>query len=134
MVNFNRLSSAHARTNLIVRIGTNEDITMKRLYIFKTLLISLLTLSATSVFAGHERVFTEQGYPYKQLVKRSDTVKLIYSQDGQQVTCKVAIEHKGLARITTEQTISAAKFADKPLANCLKRDTAKSLLAMTFRG
>ena len=90
-------------------------------------------MMALPAIANVEKVFTEQGYPYKQLVQRSDTVKLIYSQDGHNVTCKVAIEHKGQASTTPKQTISAAKFADKPLASCLKRDAAKSLLAMTFK-
>jgi len=95
------------------------------------LIIAILACSLT-LKANDENVYSSKGYPYKQLLARAITVKIIFTEDEQQVRCKVEVNLAD-ERITTEQrNVTKTDFEQQPLASCLLRDKAKTLLAKTF--
>ena len=104
---------------------------MKNLLKYSTI-ASLLIVSAISN-AEQNNLYTEKGYPYKDLVLRSQEVKLIYSQNDQNITCKVSVDTGKGATILQSHIVEPDKFQQAPLASCLLREDAIELLAETFR-
>lgn len=102
----------------------------------KTLLktLILLSLSSISLMASAElsMVFTEKGYPYKNLVNRTESVKIFYTEKDHEVSCRVEVEVDGTNWKSAKQQVSKQAFSETPLASCLSRDRAKQILAATF--
>ena len=93
----------------------------------------LMALSVTAS-AGMETVFTVKGYPYKDLVQRSDRVKLIYTEDESGVECHVEVDINSQTLKSDRQQATQDHFDAQPLASCLTRDHAIQFLAHTFKG
>ena len=53
---------------------------LRTLVIVFTLLISLTVNAESSKSRHYEQLTTAMGYPYKLLINRTDTVKIIYSE------------------------------------------------------
>jgi hypothetical protein len=107
---------------------------------FNTLLIlSLLLLTASAKSNENTESLTEtkltsaMGYPYKLLITRTESIKIIYSEDEHGVKCKVKVLWQAQAVQSQPQQVSKKKFSEKPLASCLPRQKAKAILAMTFQ-
>lgn len=101
----------------------------------------ILTLSLTTTLTStytlakvdnSETVYTQQGYPYAGLVKRSELVKIVYTETGGDINCRVEVLQDGKVWQGEANTTSAKKFNQKPLSSCLNRQSAKQLLANTY--
>jgi hypothetical protein len=55
--------------------------------------------------------------------------KVYYTVKGEEVTCSVSMEDKGLNIKSGPKVVSVAIFDSKPLANCLPRKDAKKWLS-----
>ena len=79
-----------------------------------------------------EKLFSHTGYPYDLLLNRAEIIKVYYTANGEEVTCSVSMEDKGLNIKSSPMVVSVAEFDSKPLASCLAREEAKKWLSSTF--
>ena len=98
-------------------------------------LLTLLFISFSGISAqqaGDDMLYTNQGYPYESLVKRSESIKIFYTKNKESTRCRVEVDVKGKIWRSSQQSISNKAFNATPLAACLARSDAKQLLAKTF--
>jgi len=94
---------------------------------------TILTLIViNSVQASQEKLYTEKKYPYNLLLTRSDSVKIIYTNNKEYINCKVEVNWKNEMVTSLKTRVSKLKFNKEPLASCLPREQAKIILAKTF--
>lgn len=114
---------------------------MKSSYIDKTNGLKILILALIPFFTSTnslaelnqaETVYTQNGYPYEELVERSEEVIIIYTERADKVSCRVEVLQKGQIWKGQEHNTSLKKFTQKPLRACMDRVDAKKLLANTF--
>lgn len=79
-----------------------------------------------------EKLYSYAGYPYQDLVRRATLVKIVYSQHGDEMTCRAEVTQN--EQIWRGQVTSAKRqnFIAEPLRSCLNREEAKILLKKTF--
>lgn len=99
-----------------------------------TLILMFISLNAiiSNASAQSEKIYSEKGYPYKEVINRTNEVKIIYTENSQQVACKVLISLQNGTYQSTEKEVSKKAFDSAPLASCLARSEAKTVLAKTF--
>ena len=78
-------------------------------------------------------LFSSQGYPYKNLLSKTDLIKIIYTQEQDNVECSVELELDDLHLKSQSRTTSKDKFTQAPLASCLKRKQAKMWLKAIYQ-
>lgn len=105
-------------------------LTIKLLYVIS--LILSLTLTSGFVYAETEMLYSEKGYPYKNLINRSDKVKIIYSEKDASVDCRVEVELQGTTWKSNSLQVKKQDFETAPLSSCLGREKAKQMLASTY--
>lgn len=97
-------------------------------------LLILLLIVATSFSYAKQPVITQldtdEGYPYKNLIKKVERVEIRYVENSHSVTCKVNVQTLHNQYMGKEQTVSAKLFAKRPMAACLTREKAKQILHM----
>ena len=99
---------------------------------FKTIVLLSIAILTPVCNAAIETMYSAKGYPYKDLIERAEEVKIIYSENANSVTCKVAITSTADHWLSDSKTISHKTFAEAPLASCLSREDAKAQLANTY--
>ncbi|CAH9050374.1 hypothetical protein PSECIP111951_00179 [Pseudoalteromonas holothuriae] len=98
----------------------------------KTLITLLLIIFTTATYAKHqhvEHINTNEGYPYKNVIRKAERVELRYSEVENNIECKVIVLNNTHKHSSTLQTVSRKKFNKSPMAACLTRNTAKQILA-----
>ncbi|MEQ3443295.1 hypothetical protein ABMY47_17705 [Pseudoalteromonas sp. BZP1] len=97
-------------------------------------LVILLLLFTTSFSYANQSVLTQldtdEGYPYKNLIKKVERVEIRYVENSHSVICKVNVQTLHNQYMGKEQTVSAKLFAKRPMAACLTREKAKQILHM----
>lgn len=110
------------------------------------LILSLALFMNQPVSAEQKRLYSEKGFPYKNILSKADKVKVIYLDDvvtmdklgefsadiaeqGEIVQCRVEINWKDNELTTEKYRVSKDKFEKAPLATCLPRKLAKQYLA-----
>ncbi|REL27322.1 hypothetical protein DXX93_12610 [Thalassotalea euphylliae] len=80
------------------------------------------------------KLYSHQGYPYKQLINRANQVKLSFTESKAKklVTCRVNVALGNEVFDSPKVTVTNAAFTEKPLASCLARNQAKAWLAASF--
>jgi len=71
-------------------------------------------------------------YPYKNLMGRTDDVKVFYTTNDKVFTCRVVVRLDNMKWTSVEKQISKQLFNNDPLSNCLSKDSAKRILTQTF--
>jgi len=102
---------------------------LKNTVITAVLLITCSINAATRTIDKTEMTNTT---PYTELVKRSDNVKIFYTDDLEQINCRVEIILGNQLWKTSSQKTDKQTFLDKPLMSCLSHEKAKQLLSRTF--
>jgi hypothetical protein len=74
------------------------------------------------------KINTAEGFPYKNLIMKADKVELIFKDNLDSITCRVNVLNKDFIYHGKANTISKNKFKKVPMAACLTRTVAKSLL------
>lgn len=112
----------------------------------KTITLILMTLTSFNLFAADiqiddksqeatsAKLYSHQGYPYKQLINRANQVKLSFTELKTEnlVRCRVNIALGNEVFDSPKVTVTKEAFTNKPLASCLARKQAKSWLAASF--
>ena len=97
-------------------------------------LVILLILFTTSFSYAKQPVITQldtdEGYPYKNLIKKVERVEIRYVENSHSVICKVNVQTLHNQYMGKEQTVAAKLFAKRPMAACLTREKAKQILHM----
>lgn len=96
------------------------------------ILLTVYLLSSNQIQAAELQLYSAMGHPYKLLIARSDKVKIIYSEKDETINCRVEVNWQTDTFATTMVEVSKKKFTTKPLASCLPRHQAKTMLANTF--
>jgi len=97
-----------------------------------TTLNIIIFLFTTPAEATTNKLLSEQGYPYDLLIKRTNEIKIIYSEKENMVNCRIELNWQDQKITTKDISIEKIKFDKKPFAACLPRDQAKVILAKTF--
>lgn len=100
--------------------------------LIKHTLFTMTILASQVTLAEDEVIYSSVGYPYNQLISRTDAINITYTKDKEKVNCKVEVKWQGKTLTSPAIVANSAKFSNKPLASCLPRETAKSILAKTF--
>ncbi|MCF2856148.1 hypothetical protein L1286_01565 [Pseudoalteromonas sp. SMS1] len=77
-----------------------------------------------------DRVFTNAGYPYKNLIMKAERVELIYSEEQHKTTCRVKVYKAGTLHEGAPMEVSSKAFSDAPVKSCLARHNAKQILGL----
>jgi len=96
-------------------------------------MISITAKAEDAKLTSYEKLTSTMGYPYKLLIDRSDSVKIIYSESSDMINCKVTVRWSEQEIHAQPKQVSKEKFDEKPLASCLDRTKAKAILARTFQ-
>lgn len=99
--------------------------------LFKNLIL-IAAIASCIAFAQADVFFTEQGYPYGDLVKRSDSVKIYYTEEAQKINCRVTVQKGDQSWQTAMRSVDKRHFQQKPLQYCMARDPAKEILKKVF--
>jgi len=95
-------------------------------------LLAYTTLTST-VQAAEGKLTSAMGYPYKLLINRANSIKIIYSENSNNIDCKVVFNWNDQKLVSQSMLVSRENFKDEPLASCLTREKAKSMLKVTFQ-
>lgn len=95
-----------------------------------SLLLMACTVNATARII--DKTDTTNISPYKELMKRSDEVKIFYTDNLRNINCRVEITLGNTIWKTSPQKLDKQTFMNKPLMSCLSNKKAKQLLARTF--
>jgi hypothetical protein len=97
------------------------------------LFILIGSFCASESYAESEiKLFSSEGYPYKLLINRTDSVKILFTESKEGIACRVEVAKSMKYQITELVNVTKEQFEQKPLASCLPRVQAKSILASTF--
>ena len=98
-------------------------------------LMSLFMLQ--NAFAEEMHLYTEKGYPYKNLVHKADQIRLLFNESNQPVDdnagqntiqCRVEVSWQGQVSMSEPLKVTVRQFDESPLASCLTREVAKKYL------
>ncbi|GAC14119.1 hypothetical protein [Aliiglaciecola lipolytica] len=103
---------------------------MLKLATYSLLLLSLNLNATTS--ENVEIKYSNQGYPYKLLINRADTIKILFTEDTQSVNCAVEFKRGKISEKSVYVEVDTKDFESQPLASCLPRKQAKLWLKQTF--
>lgn len=102
---------------------------MKTIYII--LLMTSLIGQAAAAAVSQEKLYSNKGYPYKNLIHKAQVVKIYYIEDQQQthINCRVEVKEQNNEFISGQYRVEKSAFDQAPLASCLPRELAKRFLA-----
>jgi len=91
-----------------------------------------MLLFCNSTFAEQLTVDTALNYPYKNLINRTDDVKIFYTTNNDNLTCRVEIKLDKMKWASVEKKINKTFFYHDPLTNCLSKESAEQILLQSF--
>ncbi len=71
-------------------------------------------------------------YPYKNLIGRSSSVKIFFTNNDDGLICRVEVSSDNMKWASAEKKTSTAFFNADPLSNCLSRESAEQILFQSF--
>lgn len=98
----------------------------------KRLLFISVLLFCNLARAEYITISTADIYPYKNLIERTDTVKVFYIKNDGNLSCRVEVLLGNMKWASAKKKISKEFFNHAPLSNCLSRETAEKILLQTF--
>ncbi|KZN38706.1 hypothetical protein N480_13710 [Pseudoalteromonas luteoviolacea S2607] len=91
--------------------------------------LSFVAFDSLAAQVQTERVFTNAGYPYKNLIMKAERVELIYSEDEDKTSCRVKVYKSGNLHESAPVKVSSKAFSSDPVQSCLARQNAKQILS-----
>jgi len=128
-----RLFNDITRTNLLPQQRLHIiEVTMKHFIIFTLAALGMAYMS-TCTANNEAELFSKEGFPYKLLITRADSIKILFIEKEEGIECRTRVIDHQNEYVSEKVLVSKKQFNDKPLASCLSRDKAKELLADTFK-
>ncbi|AZZ95821.1 hypothetical protein [Pseudoalteromonas sp. R3] len=97
------------------------------IFVLIGLLVSNGVYAQSTIMA--DKVYTSEGYPYKNLIMKAERVELIYSEEDSITTCRVKVHSNNKVLESNNVSISQEDFSSAPVTQCLARKTAKAFLS-----
>lgn len=104
----------------------------KSIKLLKSILITSFLMICNLASAEDITVNSANNYPYKNLVERTDVIKVFYTTNGGEQRCRVEVILKKMKWISSENKIDENVFNKNKLSNCLSREKAQQILLQTF--
>lgn len=101
----------------------------------KTLLLLSIFISG-NIFAStnsQEMVFSQEGYPYSNLIQKSEQVRILYSDKNGGIECRIEVINGQASWILNKQWVSKKKFDEQPLRSCVDRNEIKEILVTLYQ-
>jgi len=98
----------------------------------KTIIFTAYLLLNNLAYAEHITVDSANNYPYKNLIKRTNDVKIFYIENDKSLTCRVEIVLDKMKWTSVEKKIKKNRVNSMLLSDCLPRKTAEEILLQTF--
>lgn len=99
----------------------------------------IVTLAITGVFlamtiqASEEiKLYSQAGYPYKKLIHKAKSVKILFTEKNENVTCRVNVTLESQEKTTERVHVLKKQFEKGPLISCLPRSQAKQILSLAY--
>nr|WP_239032942.1 hypothetical protein [Pseudoalteromonas luteoviolacea] len=90
----------------------------------------MVTFSSYAEQLEVDRIFTDAGYPYKNLIIKAERVELIYSEEQNTTTCRIQVYDKGQLHQSEQLEVSSYSFSKQPIKSCLGRKRARDILSL----
>lgn len=97
-----------------------------------TAVITTLFLAMTIQASEEIKLYSEAGYPYKNLIHKAKSVKILFIEEGDEVTCRVNVTLEAQDKTTAKVHIPKEQFEQAPLTSCLTRAQAKEILRFAY--
>jgi len=95
-----------------------------------TFSIALMVLDINPIQANDEiQLYSYAGYPYKNLIKKTKAVKILFTENNEHVYCRIQVEWSTQHKTTDRVQVTKKQFEQTPLKSCLPRKVAKTLLS-----
>lgn len=78
------------------------------------------------------QLYSEAGYPYKNLINKAKTVKILFTEKEDSIVCRVEVSGDSKNKTTEKVVVSKKQFEQAPLVSCLPRTEAKKLLRFDY--
>jgi len=78
------------------------------------------------------KLYSEAGYPYENLIHEAKSIKILFTESEDNVTCRVNVSLSTQEKITEKIKVSKKQFDQAPLASCLTRTKAKKILRLAY--
>ncbi len=126
-----RLFNSSARFNLRMKLTTNAEVIMLTKSI---LLLSILSASLVMTIQANDEIqlYSEAGYPYKNLINKAKAVKIFFTEKEDIVVCRVEVSRDSKNKTTEKVEVTKKQFEQAPLVSCLPRTEAKKLLTFAY--
>jgi hypothetical protein len=102
------------------------------LQLLKNISFISLVIFCNLSLAGQVTVDSATNYPYKNLINRTDVVKVFYTTTKGIYKCRVEIALNSMKWISMEKELHNNVLNDDILSNCLSREKAEKILFQTF--
>lgn len=102
----------------------------------KKITLILLFYGLNNVLANEVKQLTHEntaGYPYEQLIARADSIKILFSESEEIITCSAALEYKNQAIVSEPVKVLKNRFKVRPFKACLNTTQARKWLAKILR-
>lgn len=107
---------------------------MKKILLEQLKIIAFASFLLVSNLAGAENitVHTASSYPYENLINRSHNVKVFYTTNDENISCRVEVVLDSMTWTSAEKEINKEFFNHDLLSNCLSKEAAEQILFQTF--
>jgi hypothetical protein len=99
---------------------------------FKIKTLTIIFIFCNLASAEHFTVDMADNHRYKSLINRTDSIKVFYSTNNKNFSCKVEVTLDNMKWVSSEKKISKELLYNDPLSNCLSQERAKQILSQTF--
>jgi len=100
--------------------------------LLKSMLITSFLLSCNLANATIITIHSANNYPYKNLVERTDIIKVFYTTNGGEQRCRVEVISKKMKWTSAEKKVGKYISDKSKLSNCLSIKKAEQILLQTF--
>jgi hypothetical protein len=97
---------------------------------FRKLLVLSIFLSGNGFASNNtqQKMYSHQGYPYSNLIQKTEQVLIRYIDKNQGVECQIEVIKGQQHWMLDKQWASKKDFAEKPFKSCVNRNEVKDLL------
>ena len=117
----------------MTKIKGKKNINTSALTLISIFMVSVFfSTNSLAKLNNVEKIHTQEGYPYADIVRISEQVNLIYTESENEVNCRVEVSKNGQLWQGAQQIAELKNFKNKPLRSCLTRPEAKKILASIY--
>jgi hypothetical protein len=105
---------------------------VKSMQLLKYIVITSILIVCNLACAEGLTVAEAKSYPYRNLIDRTDSVKIFYTTNDGEQSCRVEVALDKMKWISVKAVVKQDVFSEDKLSNCLSRGAAEQILFQTF--